>query len=385
VVATLPKGGRLVAEFGVHSTTARQWSESEIALVRDAAERTWAAAERARAEEALRESEEKYRTLFETMGQGYCELELIRDEQGRPVDQLYLELNPAFERLFSIAAADAKGRKASEVFPFVDPFWHRSFDEVARSGTYKRFEHQHGPGDPWFEVFAYPGGGDRVIVLYDEITERKRAEIALRESERHATLLLAELQHRVRNTLAVVRSIARRTAENSTSVEGMVAHFQGRLDAFSRVQAALTRSVGARVNLASLIQDELVAHATREGDQVRIDGPDLTLDPKTAERLSLAIHELTTNAVKHGALMSDRGRVEIKWSRKKANGSAELLLSWRETGLKLDSRVPEREGFGMELLLRTLPYDLQANTKVELEPDGLRFELRMPLAPAASV
>ncbi|HEY6817437.1 MAG TPA: PAS domain S-box protein, partial [Croceibacterium sp.] len=79
---------------------------------------------------ALRDSEEKYRSLFETMGQGYCELELVRDAEGRAVDQFYLEFNPAFEHLFGISAAQARGRKASEVFPGLEPSWTEACDRV---------------------------------------------------------------------------------------------------------------------------------------------------------------------------------------------------------------------------------------------------------------
>lgn len=147
--------------------------------------------DRKRAEIALRESEAKYRSLFEGMGQGYCELELVRDQQGHAVDQLYLELNPAFERMFGIAAADAKGRRASEVFDYVDPTWTETFEEVVRTGTFKRFENQHGPLGKWYEVFVYPAGGDGVVMLYEDVTDRKRAEIALRESEERQAFLLA--------------------------------------------------------------------------------------------------------------------------------------------------------------------------------------------------
>jgi PAS domain S-box-containing protein len=247
----------------------------------------------------------------------------------------------------------------------------QKYDVMRPDGTFE---------ERWWKPANSPvldANGNVVAIIHHvaDVTAEHRAVQALRKSERHAQVLLAELQHRVRNTLAIVRSIARRTAASTSSAEDMLAHFQGRLDAFSRVQAILTRNPDARVDLASLIKDELVAHATHEGDQVRLEGPPIALDAKMAERMSLAIHELTTNAVKHGALTSNRGRIEIRWS---SDGS-QLQLTWTECGLDLDREVPGREGFGMELLRRSLPYDLDGETEVELKRTGLEFRLRMPL------
>jgi two-component system CheB/CheR fusion protein len=163
----------------------------------------------------------------------------------------------------------------------------------------------------------------------------------------------------------------------------MLAHFQGRLDAFSRVQAALTRSTEVKVSLASLVGDEMTAHAARDGEQVRISGPDIDLEPRTAERMSLAIHELTTNAVKHGALSNQEGRISVDWSRHDGGDGEHLVLRWRESGIHIASSEVEREGFGMELLRRSLPYELEAETRIALNPTGLEFDLKMPLrAPA---
>lgn len=251
-------------------------------------------------------------------------------------------------------------------------------EKLAKTGRIGPYEKQYimADGSRRWMLFAGRDLGDRTIVEYCVDTTAQKT------AEEHQKVLLAELQHRVRNSLAVVRSIARRTAENSTSVDEMLAHFQGRLDAFSRVQAKLIRGLDNRVDLMSMIEDEMVAHAAREGEQVRIGGPDVALEPKLAERLSLAVHELATNAVKHGALGTDDGRVSIIWEQQHCANGESLLLKWEESGVHLDGE-PMREGFGMDLLRRSLPYNLGAETRIDFRPHGLSFELKVPLAAAA--
>jgi two-component system CheB/CheR fusion protein len=218
------------------------------------------------------------------------------------------------------------------------------------------------------------------VITFVDVTSTVKAESALRESESRLRTLLAELQHRVRNTLAVVKSITQRTAESSDTVEDMAAHLSGRIEAFARVQSVVTRDPEAGVDLRSMLQDELLVHAAREGEGISIHGPDVALKPKAAESISLALHELTTNAVKHGALAnSDGGRIAVKW---RLDGKAEgdsLAFEWLE--LSGDGPVgrPARHGFGMELLTRFLPYDLGAKTNVEFRGDGVTFEMQLPL------
>lgn len=216
------------------------------------------------------------------------------------------------------------------------------------------------------------------MLTFLDVTGTVKAESALRESEARLRTLLAELQHRARNTLAVVKSITTRTAERSETVEDMAAHLGGRLDAFARVQAAVTRAPDAGIDLAGLVGDEMRAHAVREGEQLSIDGPTVALPHKAGESLSLALHELATNAVKHGALGSPDGRIAVRWRIKGTDGTRRLLLSWEEGG-NGGIEEPAREGFGMELLKRILPYDLAAKSKVEFTGEGLRFTLDMPL------
>jgi two-component system CheB/CheR fusion protein len=215
------------------------------------------------------------------------------------------------------------------------------------------------------------------VITFVDVTSTVKAESALRDSEARLRTLLAELQHRVRNTLAVVKSITRRTADSSGSVEEMASHLSGRLDAFARVQSAVTRNPDRGIDLKALIADELLAHAAHEGEQVKIKGPDVALRPKAAETISLALHELTTNAVKHGALINSGGRININW-KMNGNGTA-MEFNWAES--QPDGNLPEatRDGFGMELLTRILPYDLNASTKVEFAQNGLRFTMDLPL------
>ena len=153
--------------------------------------------ERVRAEEAVRESERKYRGLFETMQEGHVECEMIRDAQGRAVDYRVLSANPQYERLTGIPAERAVGRSARELLPELDAWWIETFDRVVTTGEATRFEQEAPTLGRWFEMRAFPFGGDRFAVLFDDITERRRAEDARREREQRQRFLL-ELSDRLR-------------------------------------------------------------------------------------------------------------------------------------------------------------------------------------------
>ncbi len=239
----------------------------------------------------------------------------------------------------------------------------------------------------WLDVTRRVDAEDEVADLREsqdylqaQASALKQAEQAANESDQRSRLLLAELQHRVRNTIAVVRSIARRTADRSTSVDEMISHFEGRLNSFARVQAAVTRNLDGSVDFKSIVEDELVAVATHEGDHLKIKGPSLSLKSKAAESISLAIHELATNAVKYGAIASDKGRIAVTWDLTRNSPPAELNFEWCETGVDTPPAVTH-EGFGHEMLLRSVPYDLGARTELEFNADGMRFTMKIPLGP----
>ena len=216
------------------------------------------------------------------------------------------------------------------------------------------------------------------VLTFLDVTGTVKAEAALRESEARLRVLLSELQHRVRNTLAVVKSIAKRTAQSTDTAEEMADHLVGRLDAFARVQSAVARNPDAGIDLASLIADELLAHAVHEGDGLTMKGPTILLKPKAAESMSLAIHELTTNAVKHGALSDKQGKIAVKWRVTGADGEKRLLFDWNEEAPNQDVNHGAQDGFGMELLARILPHDLGAKTNMDFRPHGVRFNLELP-------
>jgi two-component system CheB/CheR fusion protein len=256
-----------------------------------------------------------------------------------------------------------------------------------------------GTGDSWLDEFRYQradgsyayiadkgflirdpeGMAVRMIGAMQDITERKHAEEALRASESQAKLLLAELQHRVRNTLSVIRSIVRRTVQTSKSVEDYAMHLDGRINAFARVQTAVARDPAAGLDLTQLVADELLTCVAQEGEQVRIVGPSVRLQPKAAETFGLAVHELATNAVKHGALSVPHGDIRISWRVQNGEGTPQLVFEWKESGLDKVAAKRRRRGFGTDLLERTLTYELKAKTMQAFEPDGLRCTIELPL------
>lgn len=177
------KNGRIVATLVVHQSEPRDWTGDEVALAEETAERTWAAHERAIAEAALRRSEEKYRSLFQNLGQGYAECELIRGADGRVTDFRYIVLNPAFERLSGLKIAGMIGRTAREAVPDIEDSHFEMYERIVEDGVPVRREYEVPALGRWYENHVYPSAGDRFFALYEDITERKRGEAALRESE----------------------------------------------------------------------------------------------------------------------------------------------------------------------------------------------------------
>ena len=221
------------------------------------------------------------------------------------------------------------------------------------------------------------GGLLGYLKIAQDVTERRRNE------ERQA-VLTAELQHRVRNVLAMVSSLVRRTVRGDDEAATIAEQLQGRLEAMARTQALLTRAVGQGVDLEGIVREELIAQAADEA-RVSVSGPTVQLSPKAAEVLTLAIHEMATNSVKYGALGQEGARVEIGWTRDQAPDPEQLRFRWSETGLKLLEPAAPRRGFGTELITRRVPYELHGSGRIELRAEGVLCTIEFPLLEGESI
>ncbi len=214
------------------------------------------------------------------------------------------------------------------------------------------------------------GGRRLVLETNRDITDRRRADEI-------RNLLLGELNHRVKNTMAIIQSIASQTARCSRSIDSFVASFNGRLQSLASAHNVLTDSYWAGAGIQPLVQSQLAIIGGLE-DRVDIEGEDVFLPPQTALQFTLLLYELATNAVKHGALSNESGRIAISW--KMTDGAPPALeLVWRERGGPI-VRKPLEHGFGLTLIERSgqLP---KLKTKVEFDKQGLVVVLRAELAP----
>jgi PAS domain S-box-containing protein len=205
----------------------------------------------------------------------------------------------------------------------------------------------------------------------------------LRTLQDQQQVLVGELQHRTRNLLAVVQSLTRQTMRSSQSLEDFGAGLESRLRALSRVQGLLARTDHHPIDLAELVGIELAAHGDDGGPlgKVRIEGPRVTVPPTSAQTLALAIHELATNAVKHGALGQPAGRLAVTWTLDDDGPRRLIRLRWRENNVAMpEGGRPARRGYGSQLLERALPYQLKTQTKLEFGSDGVSCDIAVERA-----
>ena len=247
----------------------------------------------------------------------------------------------------------------------------RPRDPIAAIGAYWSVERQ--PTDEEIvklQVMARAAAG---------ALENAQMYAALTETLERRKFLLRELDHRCKNTLAAVQSIADQTLRRAVSPESFVETFKGRLAALSRAHELLTRGEWGRAGLEEILRQALAPFADLDGGRVALQGPALTMSPETAVGLHMTIHELAVNAAKHGALSREGGKVEVVWEVAMGAADRELALNWRETGGPKVS-APTRTGFGLRLIEGGLARDLGGEGRLSFEPQGVRFSLRVPLS-----
>jgi two-component sensor histidine kinase len=207
--------------------------------------------------------------------------------------------------------------------------------------------------------------------------ETLRGEIEhRRRSEERQQMLLNELNHRVKNMLATVQSIARQSLGPSN--HGVAIEFEERLMALAWAYEIITREQWSGASLRELVQRTLAPHLDRDGSRLSLEGPDLWLSPNRALTIALAMHELATNALKYGALSGEQGRVEVAWRILDEDGERRLCLEWTESGGP-PVTPPARRGFGSRLVERSLARDMQGEVSLSFETQGVRCRLLAPL------
>lgn len=330
------------------------------------------------AEQALRASEERFRRMAAAVP-----ALLFIAEPGGAWDYV----NPPFYALTGQPDGSALGDGWSAALHPEDvlahaELWHQA--QVTSTTMEQEARLRRADGSwCWFLIRAVPqlDASGRVVRWYGSCTDIDDR----RHAEKRQSVLLAQLQHRIKNILAVVRSVLTRTLESSSDLDHFATHLAGRIESLARTQSAAARTTEGCVMLEELVYQELAAHGGQDERQIQVEGPPVPLPAKTADTMGLAIHELTTNSIKYGALAVQSGRVDVRWRTEPDEADElHLILEWQESGVPLTDLTPRRRGFGRELIEQGLPYELGAKTEMEFRPGGMRCAVSLKLAALTS-
>jgi PAS domain S-box-containing protein len=235
----------------------------------------------------------------------------------------------------------------------------------------------------WASVFVSPvrdNNGEllQYFVSFVDLTKHKRAQV-------HSNMLINELNHRVKNTLATVQSIVWQALRKSSDAKIIGDSIQGRLSALSRSHDLLTREKWASAGLRDIATDALEPFAVSGGlaDRLVIRGGNIRLSPKVTLALGIAFNELATNAMKYGAFSNETGSIEISWTVVRPLDGDRIILKWKEqAGAPISP--PVRKGFGLQVIERGLAQELEGSVNLDFQPTGLIFILNFPASRGAA-
>jgi two-component system CheB/CheR fusion protein len=345
----------------------------------------WDVTDRKHADMALRETEERLRQF----GEASSDVLWIRN-----ADNLQWEyLTSAFETIYGEDRdAALKGNNLRNWVDMILPEdREHALDNIrrVRQGQRVTFEYRiTRPSDGqvrWLRNTDFPlwdaaGNVQRIGGIGHDSTLEK-------EAVDRQQVLMAELQHRTRNLIAVVQSLADKTVKESTSLGDFRERYRDRLKAVARVQGLLSRlDDGHRITFDRLLETELSALGVLDAsDRVTLIGPrGIALRSGTVQTFALALHELATNAVKYGALAAPAGRLKVRWGVVPGEPGRLLTVEWRESGVVMPNAdtPPQGSGYGRELIERALPYQLKATTSYQLGSDGVCCTIAVPVSEA---
>lgn len=292
--------------------------------------------------------------------------------------------NDVAARTFGWSFAEANGKRMSEM---IIPHRYRQAHERGLSHYLATGE---GPVlDKHIEIEAlHRAGHELPVELSITRTEQFGEPVFLgflrdiserRDAARRQELMIGELNHRVKNLLAVVSGIAHQTARSSVDLREFQEAFSGRLSSLGRAHEILTAATWERAPLRSLADELLGSYAQGEEAQASIAGPDVLLGPRHLLSVSMILHELISNAVKYGALSQPEGRLSLVW----ALGDNTLAVEWIETGVA-GVRAPTRRGFGTRMIQMSVAHELRGTQTMDWREDGMVFSLSFPVGEASA-
>jgi light-regulated signal transduction histidine kinase (bacteriophytochrome) len=231
-----------------------------------------------------------------------------------------------------------------------------------------------GQSKPWSPLEMRLAEGLRITLL--EVVLRL-ADVAARErksANERQELLIAELNHRVRNILGLIRGLITQGRDRASTLEDFASVIGGRIQALARAHDQITIDNWGPASLRTLFTAETAAYLSAKSDRVKLEGPDVLLDPRAFSTLALVVHELLTNSAKYGALADSVGQVQVHWDR---TPEGQLKIGWKEEGGP-PVRAPSRRGFGSTIIERSIPFDLNGDAQLRYELDGVKAEFTIP-------